>query len=563
MSALASVLASDGHAILGSDDFSVSPGQPLSRAFGHRLPRRIRRRACPGRSRRGHYRFQRQTRSRPQSRTRRASRVGRAVVFVRRLSGALHARQRCGSHRRKLREVHSDGDGRVVAARLGRDPGYFIGAVPLDLATTGHAGSDRTFLIEGDEYIVGDDDRRSKFELYHPDRLLITSLVHDHLNVFPTLASYEAPFARADRLACRPTRLLVCAHGPSRPLRRLTAGPPRRLVRPRAVPRLSCRETSRSARSPGSIWSPRAASASPLETELLGPAQYREHRRRRRPAARARPTRRRALQPRRRAGSAASPGAWTRRPAASRVPVYEGFGSSLREGPLGHRRDRCCISRDRRPVVVFEPHTFSWRNAGHCPGTTRCSQAWRGFCCCRRRDTAPQSHQQLSQEHILARIREAGIEATPFRPVRPILAALETQPGRRRGGAPAVLGSAGWLGAHAAANAGSIASGQDRPTKDKCDAGTRPSHPAPPRRLYRWRLDDARPRARRFPVTNPAGGETLADLADCDAADAVARRRSGASAMPAWARSNSQGSRRRDATMVRADHGQRRRISPR
>ena len=44
----------------------------------------------------------------------------------------------------------------VILREASRDPGYFIGAVPLDLPTTGHGGADRTFIIEGDEYITGD-----------------------------------------------------------------------------------------------------------------------------------------------------------------------------------------------------------------------------------------------------------------------------------------------------------------------------------------------------------------------------------------------------------------------
>ena len=83
----------------------------------------------------------------------------------------------------------------VMMRAAGRDPGYFIGAVPLDLPTTGHAGTDPWFFLEGDEYIVSPEDRRSKFLLYRARALLLSSLVHDHFNVFPTMAAYEAPFA--------------------------------------------------------------------------------------------------------------------------------------------------------------------------------------------------------------------------------------------------------------------------------------------------------------------------------------------------------------------------------
>src|SRR5207249_723670 len=110
----------------------------------------------------------------------------------------------------------------VILTEAGGDPGYFIGAVPLDLAMTGRGGSDPIFVMEGDEYIVGGEDRRSKFLLYEPKSLLVTSLVHDHVNVFPTMEAYEAPFAQLIA-GLAPDAPLVCAH-PFEPLHRLTAG---------------------------------------------------------------------------------------------------------------------------------------------------------------------------------------------------------------------------------------------------------------------------------------------------------------------------------------------------
>ncbi|NJR20600.1 MAG: hypothetical protein HC777_03520 [Hyphomonadaceae bacterium] len=78
----------------------------------------------------------------------------------------------------------------------GQDPGWFIGAIPLDLPQTGHNGTDPLFVMEGDEYVVSLKDRRSKFELYTPTHVLLSSIVHDHINMFPTMEIYEAPFAQ-------------------------------------------------------------------------------------------------------------------------------------------------------------------------------------------------------------------------------------------------------------------------------------------------------------------------------------------------------------------------------
>ncbi len=81
-----------------------------------------------------------------------------------------------------------------VLRQAGRDPGWMVGAISPSLPDTGAWGGDPEMVLEGDEYIVGPADRRSKFALYHPRDLLLTSLVHDHVNVFPTFADYEAPF---------------------------------------------------------------------------------------------------------------------------------------------------------------------------------------------------------------------------------------------------------------------------------------------------------------------------------------------------------------------------------
>ncbi|MDZ4372784.1 MAG: Mur ligase domain-containing protein, partial [Phenylobacterium sp.] len=63
----------------------------------------------------------------------------------------------------------------------GRDAGWMIGAISPSLPDTGHWGAAREVVLEGDEYIVGPNDRRSKFVLYHPRDVLLTSLIHDHV----------------------------------------------------------------------------------------------------------------------------------------------------------------------------------------------------------------------------------------------------------------------------------------------------------------------------------------------------------------------------------------------
>jgi UDP-N-acetylmuramate: L-alanyl-gamma-D-glutamyl-meso-diaminopimelate ligase len=291
----------------------------------------------------------------------------------------------------------------------GRDPGYFIGAVPLDLPTTGHSGSEPTFLIEGDEYVVSDQDRRPKFALYHPDGALISSLIHDHLNVYPTLATYEAAFAGLIEMLA-PDALLVCAHG-FEALHRLTEG--RRVVWYGLAP---CEGYHAADIRIGEITrfdlvTP-AGARIPLETgqlglhnieNIVGAAALVLERgdvdvgALRRGVAKFRGVERRL----------------DKKTRISRAPVYEGFGSS-------YEKARSAIEAIAlhfpalQAVVVFEPHTFSWRNAA--------SLAWYDtvFAGVARVLLLPppghgaESHDQLSQDQMLARIRAAGVRADAF-----------------------------------------------------------------------------------------------------------------------------------------------------
>jgi UDP-N-acetylmuramate: L-alanyl-gamma-D-glutamyl-meso-diaminopimelate ligase len=306
----------------------------------------------------------------------------------------------------------------VVLTEAGGDPGYFIGAVPLDLPLTGKGGSDPIFVMEGDEYIVGGGDVRSKFLLYAPRAVLITSLVHDHVNVFPTVADYEAPFA--ELIARLPTdALLVCAH-PFEALHRLTAG--RRVV-------WYGRETCSGYHADGveigeitrfDLITPTGARI-PLETSLLGlhnienivgaaalllergdvsiEGLQRGVRRFRGVARRL-----------------------DRKTTESTVPAYEGFGSSYEkarsaiEAILLHFPTRPC-------VVVFEPHTFSWRDPA---ALAWYDSVFEGVA--RVLLLPPPTHgdatAQSSQGDIALRIAAAGVPVTPLADAAAVLTDL-------------------------------------------------------------------------------------------------------------------------------------------
>lgn len=304
----------------------------------------------------------------------------------------------------------------------GRDPGHFIGAVPLDLPTTGHWGADPEFVMEGDEYVVSLTDRRSKFLLYHPAHTLISSLVHDHYNVFPTMADYEAPFA--ELIALQPSGgKLVCAAG-FEPLRRLCAG--REVVwyglgegAYRGEEIVLGELTRFRIRGPNDL-------DLPVETELLG-----LHNVENLVGAAALLFELGLVTPDAfQAGARSFRGVARRldkKTVRSRVPAYEGFGSS-------YEKARSAIEAitahfpSRRQVVVFEPHAFSWREP---EALSWYDTVFQGVA--RVILLPPPTHgarpDQLTLETIAARVRAAGVDVVPVVDAAGALEALEALEG--------------------------------------------------------------------------------------------------------------------------------------
>jgi len=97
-----------------------------------------------------------------------------------------------------------------------RDPGFLIGGIPknfdqsfrlpgrlvapelrLPLAgaePAGHAGRRTPFVVEGDEYDTAFFEKTPKFWHYRPQIAIVTSIEHDHIDIYPDEASYLAAF---------------------------------------------------------------------------------------------------------------------------------------------------------------------------------------------------------------------------------------------------------------------------------------------------------------------------------------------------------------------------------
>lgn len=76
--------------------------------------------------------------------------------------------------------------------------GYFFGAVPVGFNKNAQIGKEKYFIMEGDEYPVwnGKLEGKSKFLYLHPKDVLLTSVEHDHVNIFPTEESYIEPYKK-------------------------------------------------------------------------------------------------------------------------------------------------------------------------------------------------------------------------------------------------------------------------------------------------------------------------------------------------------------------------------
>lgn len=76
-----------------------------------------------------------------------------------------------------------------ILRESGKDPSYFIGAEPIDFLSA-HSGTNPLFVLEGDEYPHDTISLTPKFVFYNPKTVLLTSAAHDHINKFPTIESY-------------------------------------------------------------------------------------------------------------------------------------------------------------------------------------------------------------------------------------------------------------------------------------------------------------------------------------------------------------------------------------
>jgi UDP-N-acetylmuramate: L-alanyl-gamma-D-glutamyl-meso-diaminopimelate ligase len=312
-----------------------------------------------------------------------------------------------------------------VLRQAGRDAGWMVGAISPSLPDTGHWGAAPQMVLEGDEYIVGPDDRRSKFLLYHPRDVLLTSLVHDHVNVFPSFAQYEAPFRKLLELLPADGLLTAREH------------PAIRAIADAARCRIVWYDTGRCE----GWWADEVTFGDvsrftlvrpnggriPLSTSLLG-----EHNIENIVGVSAYLLERRLVGEDALAAGIASFAGIRRRldrlTTRSAVPVIEGFGSSYEKARSAI--EALLLHYPHRPLtVVFEPHTFSWRSKDALSWYDTVFEGAARVLIVPPPTHGAASHHQSSFEEILARTAATGVPVEGVRTAEEATRALSALTG--------------------------------------------------------------------------------------------------------------------------------------
>ncbi len=91
----------------------------------------------------------------------------------------------------------------------GLTPGFLIGGVPLNFASSARLGESDYFVIEADEYDTAFFDKRSKFVHYRPKTCVLNNLEFDHADIFEDLDAIKRQFHHLVRTVANNGLLIV------------------------------------------------------------------------------------------------------------------------------------------------------------------------------------------------------------------------------------------------------------------------------------------------------------------------------------------------------------------
>jgi UDP-N-acetylmuramate: L-alanyl-gamma-D-glutamyl-meso-diaminopimelate ligase len=105
----------------------------------------------------------------------------------------------------------------------GRAPGFLFGGVAPDFPESFRAArAGGPFVVEGDEYDSAFFEKTPKFWQYAPKAAVIGAIEHDHIDIYPDMASYREAFARF--VALLPANGLLVANAADPEVRAVSAG---------------------------------------------------------------------------------------------------------------------------------------------------------------------------------------------------------------------------------------------------------------------------------------------------------------------------------------------------
>ncbi|MFM8819197.1 MAG: Mur ligase family protein, partial [Phenylobacterium sp.] len=242
----------------------------------------------------------------------------------------------------------------------------------------------------------------------HPQRVLLTSLVHDHVNVFPAFADYEAPFRRLLRSLPGDGLAVLRDH----PAVREVAGETRARIVWYGGGEGGWRAENEvfGDLTRFDLIAPDGARTR-METGLLGAHNIENI-----VGVAALLLEARLVDLRGLVAAVASFEGIRRRldrlTRTSRIPVIEGFGSSWEKARSAIEAMRLHFP-DRPLIVVFEPHTFSWRSRDALDWYDTVFEGADRVLILPPPGHGAESHHQSTLDEIVDRARAAGVDARP------------------------------------------------------------------------------------------------------------------------------------------------------
>jgi len=292
-----------------------------------------------------------------------------------------------------------------------KDPSYFIGEVTNGFEKYAHRGRGPVFVLEGDEYPSSNWDNTSKFLRYNAKNVLLTSATHDHINIFPTHADYLVPFHALLKLL--PPDGVLVANGSERHARALAGETGKETIFYSLEDKANWHADKITRDSLVAFDLMRGGEkVIRLSTQLLG-----NHNIENIVGVGAMLLEKRLLSPEELYVGVNSFIGVKRRmellSTLSTVPVFEGFGSSYEKAKSAIAAVKLHFP-DRRLMVVFEPHTFTWRNREAIAAYDNVFDGAAKILIYEPASQGASTHAQLTQKEIVARVRSAKYDAEPI-----------------------------------------------------------------------------------------------------------------------------------------------------